>query len=135
MQRQETFGRRTAPQPKTQIGPLAATVPAPTGAVRPPPALSDMPTADSYVDVDRELEEWKAARKLRKRSFREPWRSVSIAAGLGFALSSWLLPDSVAEIAELVTTALCVASFYAGYRTRKSDEARQSAVNPPATNS
>lgn len=70
------------------------------------------------ADVDREVEEWKAMRKLRKRSFREPWRSVSVVAAIGFGMGSWLLPDAVATIAQLVTTGLALASFAAGYRRR-----------------
>ena len=70
------------------------------------------------ADVDREVAEWNAMRKIRKRSFREPWRSVCIVATLGLAASSWLLPDSVANVAQLVTTGLAAASFFAGYRKR-----------------
>ena len=70
------------------------------------------------AEVDREVEEWNVARKIRKRSFREPWRSVCIAASLMFGLSSWLLPDSVADVAQLVTMGLAAASLFAGLRKR-----------------
>ena len=60
-----------------------------------------VPFADDGIDL--EIAEWKAARKLKKRSFREPWRSVAIAATLMFGTASWLLPDSVADIVQLVT--------------------------------
>jgi hypothetical protein len=80
--------------------------------------MSAAPSVDGDADVDRDVAEWKAARKVRKRSFREPWRSVCIAATLGFGVSSWLLPDSVADIAQLVTMCLAAASFFAGFRKR-----------------
>jgi hypothetical protein len=69
--------------------------------------------------VEQELEEWQAQRKLRKRSFREPWRSVSFAAGLAFLATSWLLPESVANVAELVLAVLTIGSVYAGWRRPK----------------
>jgi hypothetical protein len=117
MQSQKTFGRRTAPQQQiwfrssASLAPVAEAGPAP--AIVPP--LSEEPS----VDVDRELEEWKASRRIHKRSFREPWRSLAIAATVGFGLSSWLLPDSVADVAQLVTVGLCAASFLAGFRMRQ----------------
>ena len=109
------FGRR-APlretQPQPPPGPKLART------VRPAPAIPSAPLADLDVEVDREVEEWNAARKVRKRSFREPWRSVCIAATLMFGVSSWLLPDSVADIAQLVTMGLAAASLFAGLRKR-----------------
>jgi len=77
-----------------------------------------MPSLNLDVEVDRDVKEWNKARKVRKRSFREPWRSVCIAATLGFGVSSWLLPDSVDNIAQLVTMGLAAASFFAGFRKR-----------------
>jgi len=73
-------------------------------------------TADETVA--RDFEHWNALRKAKKRSFREPWRSVAIAASLMFGLSLWLLPDSVATIAEIVTSGLMVMSLAAGMRKR-----------------
>jgi hypothetical protein len=101
-----TFGRRVAPQPTT----AAPATPAATAV----PNLAALLQPDD--EVDRELETWKAARKAHKRSFREPWRSVSVAAAIGFGLSSWLLPDSVSNIAQMVTFGLAAASVAAGFR-------------------
>ena len=109
------FGRR-APLRETQPQPPAGPKLARTG--RPAPAIPAAPSVDLDVEVDREVKEWNAARKVRKRSFREPWRSVCIAATLMFGVSSWLLPDSVADIAQLVTLGLAAASFFAGLRKR-----------------
>lgn len=106
-----TFGRRTPP-PRPTLGGIAPPR-AEFLAGRESPVPPILPADDG---VDREIEEWKAARRLRRRSFREPWRSVSIAAAIGFGLSSWLLPDSVAGVAQLVTLGLSVASFAAGFR-------------------
>ncbi|MGZ5959660.1 MAG: hypothetical protein ACXWLE_01090 [Rhizomicrobium sp.] len=117
MQNKKTFGRRPQPELPRQSAPTpAATFLTREDSAKPTiaslPAVSDA----EIPDVDRELEEWKTARKVRKRSFREPWRSMSIAATIGFGVSSWLLPDSVADVAQVVTAGLGAASFFAGIR-------------------
>jgi hypothetical protein len=119
MQPQRPFGRRP-PQRETPIQAPARPKLARAEEVRPPPAKLAAPAIDfsADADVDREVQEWNAMRKIRKRSFREPWRSVCMAATAMFGLSMWLLPDSVADVAELVTTGLAAASFFAGYRKR-----------------
>jgi hypothetical protein len=94
------------PAPTAILGP--ASEPAPAVAAGPP-----TPT------VEQEVEEWNAARKIRKRSFREPWRSVSLAAGLGFMATSWMLPEDVAGIAEAALAVLTIGSIYAGWRRPK----------------
>jgi hypothetical protein len=114
---QRPFGRRAPSQRETQFQPSAGSKLARTEELRPEPAIA-APAVDIGSDDDRDLEEWKAARKVRKRSFREPWRSVCIAATLMFGVSSWLLPDSVADVAELVTMGLAAASLFAGLRKR-----------------
>ena len=113
------FGRR-APLRETQPQPPAVPKLAQSEELRPAPANLAVPAAeyDADADLDREVEEWNAARKVRKRSFREPWRSVCIAATLMFGVSSWLLPDSVADVAQLVTMGLAAASLFAGLRKR-----------------
>ncbi|MGA7676653.1 MAG: hypothetical protein WCA78_16600 [Rhizomicrobium sp.] len=118
MQPQQPFGRRTPQQRETP--PQAAPKLARSEQPRPAQANLAEPAAqhDADADDDRDLAEWKAMRKVRKRSFREPWRSVCIAATIMFGLSTWLLPDSVATIAELVTTGLAIASLFAGFRKR-----------------
>lgn len=119
MERRETFGRRAAPQrdiPRDK--PAIARVAAPPAEMLQPLAenLDLHPGGD---DLDRELEEWKAMRKLRKRSFREPWRSFSIASGIAFALGSLILPPEVADITNYLTLGLAGASILAGYRRPK----------------
>jgi len=113
MQPQQPFGRRAPQQRETPA-------PKPAQSEEPRPALANLmvPAAEHDADDDRDLAEWNAMRKLRKRSFREPWRSVCIAAVILFGLSTWLLPDSVANVADLVTTGLAAASFFAGFRKR-----------------
>jgi len=114
MQPKRTFGRR--PQREQQRPEVAlaqvGSVSSVEDATQPLNLLP--PPSEKAVDVDRELEEWNAARKRHKRSFREPWRTLSIVCTLGFGLSSWLLPDSVADIAQLVTGGLGAASLFAG---------------------
>jgi hypothetical protein len=107
-----------APEPPAAVRIAAA--PAIVEAFEADPAPRAMAVDGGHsVDVDRELEEWKAARKLHKRSFREPWRTLAIVATVGFGVSSWLLPDSVADVAQLVTGGLGAASFFAGFRIRQ----------------
>jgi hypothetical protein len=125
MPSQKSFGRRAASQNSIASGPRPETrntQPAEEVAERvvdAEPASGAMAAdGEQSVDVDRELEEWKAARKLQRRSFREPWRTLAIAATVGFGLSSWLLPDSVSDVAQLVTGGLGAASFFAGFRVR-----------------
>jgi len=115
MQRQQSFGRRAPTQREApKPAPIPPRRPEPTNEVRPVAIAAPDPDAE----IDREVEEWKAMRKIRKRSFREPWRSVCIAASVGFGVSTWMLPDSVETVAQLVTTGLAAASFFAGYRKR-----------------
>lgn len=110
MQRREHFGRRRPPDLRRE----AAVPAAPEIRIAELPDLLAPSTDDETVA--RDIAKWKAERKIRKRSFREPWRSVAIAAAIGFGLSSWLLPDSVADIAQLVTLGLSLAAFAAGFR-------------------
>ena len=122
MQRREHFGRRAVPQRELPRAPsvVAKTVPLTVeiaDEIQPVSVLLDVRSADD--DLDRELAEWKAARKLGKRSFREPWRSVSIAAAIGFGASNWLLPEQVAQIADVVSMGLFAASVLAGWRKRR----------------
>jgi hypothetical protein len=119
MQGQKTFGRKVPARQwvmPSRAMPRPASVPP---AETPLPALSDLVPPDPRDDVDAELEQWKALRKAKRRSFREPWRTTSIVAGVGFGLSTWLLPDSVADIAELVSGGLALAAFLAGFRPQE----------------
>jgi hypothetical protein len=110
---QKTFGKRSQSQiPPTprRTAMSAAPLPAEIATATAPPVH---PKVD---DVDAELAQWNALRKARKRSFREPWRTASIVCGVGFGLSYWLLPDQVANIAELLSGGLSVAAIVAGIR-------------------
>ena len=125
MRQSKTFGRRVA-TPLRQ--PFSATVPQPNlprDELRSSLAVLPQPSNDEIADVDRELEEWKAARKLMRRSFREPWRTLAIATSIGFGLSFWLLPDSVADVVQYVSGGLTLASVFAGMR-RPMAEAKES---------
>jgi hypothetical protein len=123
------FGRRAVPSPAPAEPP--ARTPAaepPSVPVAPQPASdpqprSEIPPADipqrAPLSVDEELAQWKEQRKVRKRSFREPWRSVSIVAGLGFVATSWMVPDTVANVTQLALGVLSAGSFIAGWRARR----------------
>ena len=114
MQQKRNFGRRpVADEPRPR--PLIAKAIRPD-TTAPVPVVPSTPAMEALPDVDRELEEWKAARKKQKGRFREPWRTLSIATTVGFGLSFWLLPDSVANVVQYVTGGLALASFLAGLR-------------------
>ncbi len=94
--------------------------PAEAAAATPTPkTLAELPPLPLRDDVDAEIEQWNAVRKARKRSFREPWRTAAIVSTIGFGLSSWLLPDDVSMIVDLITGGLAVGSIIAGLRTPK----------------
>jgi hypothetical protein len=82
----------------------------------PPPSDISEPAPKS---VEQELEEWKEARRIKKRSFREPWRTVSIVAGIALAPTSFMAPPGVAAIADVALGVLTLGSLYAGWRGRK----------------
>src|SRR5690349_24411290 len=118
MQQKRNFGRRPVadePRPRPLIA--KAIRPDATAPVPVVPVFSAAPTIDALPDVERELEEWKSARKTQRRRFREPWRTLSIATTVGFGLSFWLLPDSVANVVQYVTGGLALASFLVGLRS------------------
>jgi hypothetical protein len=119
MRQSKTFGRRARIEPQR---PAAAMTRLNLFQDAPRASISALPqpSNDEIADVDRELEEWKAARKLYRRSFREPWRTLAIATSIGFGLSFWLLPDSVADVVQYVTAGLTLASVFAGMRRPKS---------------
>src|SRR5262249_32118905 len=118
--------------------------PRPAGAARISPAIpveaahepllldTPLPPLPRGDDVDAEVAEWNALRKAKRRSFREPWRTTSIVAGVGFGLSSWLLRDSVANITELVTGGLALAAFVVGFRPQSTLPDQPGAVAKPA---
>jgi hypothetical protein len=118
MQRQKTFGCRPALQPQMESRSLPSIEPETVTKLDVSPVLPKVFTAppELSADVGKDFEEWKVVRKTQRRTSREPWRSVSIVAGIGFGLSSWILPDTVAQVAQAVTTGLAGASFLAGYR-------------------
>jgi hypothetical protein len=132
MQRVKAFGRRAQTSQATRsvarvvraepvVEPLIAPPdPAKEVVPSPPPPTIDI-LAPTPKTVEQELEDWKEARRIKKRSFREPWRTVSIVAGIAFAPSSFLLPPEVATVADLALGVLTIGSLYAGWRGRKSN--------------
>jgi hypothetical protein len=120
--RQKSFGRKASmlrEEPVVRVverAPSQVTAPKPTLL---PTTLDELPPLPLRDDVDAEVEQWNAVRKARKRSFREPWRTAAIVSTIGFGLSSWLLPDDVSMIVDLITGGLAVGSIIAGVRTPK----------------
>jgi len=114
MQRQEHFGRRTQ---RERLREAAAVPVAPEEPLCAAAEQLDLHAIDT--ELDRELQDWNERRRLRRRSFREPWRSFSVAAGIALGLGIFILPDSVADIANTVTTGLFAVSVFMGWRKPK----------------
>jgi hypothetical protein len=126
MEKAKPFGRRARPSPPWRT--VASTAAAEPLAARSEPLLVALqreppPVNKSFKDapapVEQEIGEWKEAPKIRKRSFREPWRSVSIVAGVAFAATSWIVPQEVANVASIGLGVLTAGSIYAAWRGRK----------------
>lgn len=118
MRQTKTFGRRAATERPRPTPPLAR-LKSPQVEIQTSIGALPRPSNDEVPDVDGELEEWKAARKLRRRSFREPWRTLAITTSIVFGASFWLLPDSVADVVQYLTAGLTLASVFAGMRRPK----------------
>jgi len=110
--------QRESPRGQPPVARAAPRAHEPAETLQAVAAQLDLYSVDA--EVDREVEDWNTLRKLRKRSFREPWRSFSIAAGIAFGATNWLLPDSVAEIADVVTLGLGAVSIFVGLRKPRS---------------
>jgi hypothetical protein len=102
----KSFGRRgaaMAPPPPAVPGIVAA------------PALST--SADiAAAPVDRELEEWKRA---RRQNFALPWRQLSFLGSLFFGVASLASPDTVNDTVQWLLYGLMAASLYAGFAARR----------------
>ena len=133
MRQTKTFGRRAATDQQRRA-PSSARLKTPQVEIQTSLAALPLPSNDEVPDVDRELEEWKAVRKLRRRSFREPWRTLAIVTSIVFGASFWLLPDSVADVVQYLTAGLTLASVFAGMRRPKPepDAAPDRRVEPTA---
>lgn len=118
MQRQAHFGRRPEREARPRSEQIAVAAAAPASVPLVDTQLATLLESDSDAAIDLEIAEWNRQRKARTRRFREPWRSFSIAAALGFGASEWLLPDSVARIADLVSFGLFAVSLIVGFRRR-----------------
>jgi hypothetical protein len=122
MAQQASFGRRqqVRPAPPPARDNMRET-PAPEPRIEPAfPRAGHVtrPTEPEPLSVEEELAQWNALRKARRRSFREPWRTVAIAASVMFGLSTWMLPASVNMIVQVMLFGLFGASVYAGLRRR-----------------
>jgi hypothetical protein len=126
MEKAKSFGRRARPSPPSRT--VACTAAAEPLAARGEPLLVTLQREPPSVNksfrdapppVEQEIAEWKESPKIRKRSFREPWRSVSIVAGVAFAATSWIVPQEVANVASIGLGVLTAGSIYAGWRGRK----------------
>lgn len=120
MANRPVFGRRANPQrpPQRARENSAAVVQSAKAASedvaleRPslPPERTELPP------LDRELQEWKRA---RKQGFRIPWRPLSLMASLCFGMAFFVLPDWVNDAVQWPLYALAAVSFYAGISARR----------------
>ena len=123
MPHSQTFGRRPPPAPVS----LPAIPKVRMAGAQPVQSAGfSQPAPEHAIEpVEQELAAWKESRRIRKRSFREPWRSVSLVAGLGFLATGWMVPDSVATVTQIALGLLSAGSFFAGWRQRKTGESTQ----------
>jgi hypothetical protein len=127
---QQPFGRRRTEPPRRQspVGNNAAPPRAPdplTGPVSTPIAASapiPEPSGGDFVPefgvarpAAREPDQ--PRKRRRKRWLAEPYRSFSIAASIGFGISSWILPDSIQNVVQLVIGLLTIGGLAAGFRS------------------
>ncbi len=127
-----SFGRRAAPQPQMRLVPApvreAAAAPAIPVVARAEEAPHATPPAErANAGLDRELEEWKAA---RRKNFKLPWRQLSLMASLCFGIASFVLPDSVNDNVQWLLLGLMAASFYAGVAKRREKKAKAAEAPP-----
>jgi hypothetical protein len=121
---QQPFGRRRpepprrqspmkletrAPEPAPVFEPVAAPAAEPEPS-RAEPALEFAVPRPPTPAQDR-------GRRRRKRWLAEPYRSFSIAASIGFGISSFILPDSIQNVVQLVMGILTVGGLAAGFRS------------------
>jgi len=113
---QKPFGRRVgfAPRP-AQTRPATGAVVAPAAAAIDTPSIRQAASPPS-ASADDELRDWKRA---RRRSYRIPWRQLSLMASLCFGVAAFVLPDTVSNTLNWVLYALMIASFVAGIRRRR----------------
>jgi hypothetical protein len=111
MQAGTSFGRkRTAP---------AIRAPKPLETADQSQLARPVPIAAQTDAMERELKDWNRARKARARLLAEPWRSMSIAASVGFGVSSWVLPDAVQDVVQITLGILMAGGLIAARRKSK----------------
>lgn len=119
MANNRTFGRRAGPQrpPQTRRPQFAAAAQGTKAAPKEITAETSVPPleAEEASSLDRELLEWKRAR----RGAGVPWRPLSLIASLCFGIASFVLPDSINDVVQWPLYALMAASFYVGISSRR----------------
>lgn len=109
-----TFGRRGLVLPartKTMGKPLALALADAAGSL--PLDLEIEPQSQApeqshaHVPDDDELREWKS-----QRSFKVPWRQLSLMASICFGLASFVLPPGIGDTVNWLLYVLSAISFY-----------------------
>lgn len=120
MANQPVFGRRANPQRLSRrVRENSAAVVQSANAVAGDvaPEQPSLPLKETELPPpDRELQEWKRA---RKQGFKIPWRPLSLMASLCFGMAYFVLPDWVNEVVQWPLYALAAVSFYAGVSVRR----------------
>ncbi len=121
MLEQKQFGRRVNVPQAARAAPGAAARPTVARTPLQPTGLSAARLARSLEQrqadpVDRELEEWK---KARRQNFRLPWRQLAFLASIFFGIASLVLTETVNDNVQWVLYALMAASLVAGLTARR----------------
>jgi hypothetical protein len=115
---QRAFGRRTSPQRQ----PLRAGPKLDLSAPEANPGLADIPAQTAFLQKEIALphpsDEAHDRDQSAKRSFKMPWRQLSLMASLCFGIASLVLPDSINDELDWPLYALMALSAYAGLSKR-----------------
>jgi hypothetical protein len=106
------FGRRTgsqAPRKQARAKPVALNIQPFSLDIE----SSSPPLADPELP-DRDLQEWK-----EQRSYKIPWRQISLMGSLCFGIASFVLPDSVNDSVNWILYGLMAMSFYVWFSGRR----------------
>lgn len=134
MANRRTFGRRAGlqrqpPPLRPRVAAAAQSAKVASGEVAAEgPALPFK--AKEVSSLDRELLEWKRA---RKGSVKIPWRPLSLMASLCFGIASFVLPDSINDVVQWPLYALMIASFLVGVSARRRKPASHKIDIQPGT--
>jgi hypothetical protein len=116
MPAQKQFGRRGVPQIASRPSSKLADMPAPVDIPVPVEVARDE-IAPHSPSLDSEPYDWNEPSRQYVKPAKAPWRTFVVIASVGFGATSWLLPQDVANVTEIVFGVMGAASLYVGYRS------------------